>query len=426
MRKGYFLVFIMLSHITVFGQLSLDAISTDFVLHQRRADFDRYLREKTVKAVFTSTLDSTNEDSFREACWSVSQFLLTSPQIENGFNQLFAKYHSLENITKRALLEAMYGTYPARYKKVMSALIQEENVPKLLAMQALYLYRLDNSSRNVTYLLAQSHKLSPGHPEDFLLHELDGYLLRHQSLLPVPAPDISSLFAQQRVTKQKTIYSFQRWNRDYPGCAIIQNEDGSFVRDSNGRLRVFGQLARSASNLPYFITNGNTPQGIYSIQGTEVSHNNIIGPTPNIQMVMPFEADSIFWHTRYDSTKDALANYLGLLPENWRSHTPMTEAFYAGMIGRSEIIVHGTTIDPAYYRGMPFYPYTPTQGCLSANESWNTITGKILQSDQFDLVNAFLGTPGDKGYLIVVNINNMQKAVSRKEAEDLVLLFEHK
>ena len=64
------------------------------------------------------------------------------------------------------------------------------------------------------------------------------------------------------------IYSFQRWNRDYPGMAIIQNGDGSFARDSLGNLLIFQQLARSASDLPYFITSGSTPQGIFSVQGT--------------------------------------------------------------------------------------------------------------------------------------------------------------
>ena len=43
------------------------------------------------------------------------------------------------------------------------------------------------------------------------------------------------------------------------GLAIIQNADGKFERDERGRLIAVRQLARSGSNLPYFITNGNTP-----------------------------------------------------------------------------------------------------------------------------------------------------------------------
>ena len=95
----------------------------------------------------------------------------------------------------------------------------------------------------------------------------------------------------------------------------------------------------------------------------------------------------------------------------------MTEAFYAGKIGRTEIIAHGTTIDPEYFKDKPYYPLTPTLGCLCAKELWNVTTGKLLVSEQFNLYSAFLSTPGNKGYLIVVNLDDQQKAVTREEIE---------
>jgi hypothetical protein len=258
-----------------------------------------------------------------------------------------------------------------------------------------------------------------------ILHELKTYLHNYANYLQQPTPDILQLFAHQKVLGQKIIYSFQRWNRDFTGIAIVQNADGSFARDSTGKLIMIEQLARSGSDLPYFITNGNTPQGIFSIQGVQIDHNHIIGPTPTIQLIMPFESeDSLFWHTPYDASKDELANYINLLPESWRDYEPMTEAFYAGKIGRTEIIAHGTTLDPDYFSGKPFYPISPTMGCLCAKEDWNIFTGKFNSSDQFNLVNAFLSTPGDTGYLLVINLDNQQKAVSKEEVEELVKKFE--
>jgi hypothetical protein len=159
---------------------------------------------------------------------------------------------------------------------------------------------------------------------------------------------------------------------------------------------------------------------VYSIQGTDIAHNNFIGPTPNLQMVMPFESDSTYWHTPYDSSKTALLNYLHLLPVSWQTYQPMTEAFYAGQVGRSEVIAHGTTINPAYFKDQPFYPLTPTLGCLCAKEIWNEFNGSFIESDQFNLVNSFLATPGDTGYLMVINIDNQQKAVTREEVEQLL------
>jgi hypothetical protein len=102
----------------------------------------------------------------------------------------------------------------------------------------------------------------------------------------------------------------------------------------------------------------------------------------------------------------------------------MMESWYAGKIGRSEIIAHGSTIDPEYYKDKPFYPLTPTMGCLSAKELWNVTTGHLLISEQFNLVSAFISTPGSKGFLFVINVDDQQKAVTREEVEEWVRRFE--
>ncbi len=337
---------------------------------------------------------------------------------------MFVKYELLKLSTKRALLEAAYGVYPKEFETRIKHLIKKETTPKLFAMQALYLYRSDGSKKNIQSLKAYMHKQFNIFDTIPLLHELNNFFIHLSLHQQHKTPDVIQLFKHQQQLNQKIIYSFQRWNRDFPGLAIIQNTDGSFAKDSNNNLLVFRQLARSASNLPYFITNGNSPQGIYSIQGTAVANNHFIGPTPNIQLVMPFEADSIYWHTLYDSSKDAIINYLTLLPSSWQNYSPVTEAFYAGKIGRTEIIAHGTTIDPDYFKGKPYYPLTPTLGCLCAKEIWNVSNGKFLTSDQFNLVNAFLSTPGDTGYLFVINLDNQLRPVSKKEIDNLVKSFE--
>jgi hypothetical protein len=212
-----------------------------------------------------------------------------------------------------------------------------------------------------------------------------------------------------------TIYSFQKWNRDYPGLAALQQSNGHFLRDSMGQILLIDQLARAGSNLPYFITNGNTPQGIYSITGTEVSKNLFIGPTPNLQLLMPFEADS---------SKDALTNYLGLLPKEWANYEPIQESFFAGKAGRSEILAHGTTIDPAYFKDFPFYPISPTLGCLCAKEIWNIFNGRLQESHQLQLANGLMQQKTQKGLLMVVNIDNQQSPVSKKQIKELIEAFE--
>lgn len=404
----------------LFAQTSRDTIYSGFVLNQRRASFKEHLQINVLDKNMTQNLDSNSEASFRESCGAVAQFMVQSPAIEKGFAQLFDKYQQLDYSTKRVFLEAVYASYPKAYEREMSSLLITESIPKLFAMQAVYLYRLNPNPKTHYFIETYLFNRFPDQKQQPILTELKKYITVHNQQLHNHIPNLKDLFAHQKMIGIKIIYSFQRWNRDYPGIAVLQNADGSFQRDANGKILMIEQLARAGSNLPYFLTNGNTPQGIFSITGTEVSHSLFIGPTPNFQMLMPYEADTAFWHTPYDNGKDSLSNYKNLLPESWRNYAPITESYYAGKIGRSEILSHGTTIDPEYFKGKTFYPLTPTQGCLCAKEIWNPATGRLDQSEQFKLLNGFLLTPSTTGYLMVINLDNQQKAVNKKEIQLLL------
>jgi len=93
-------------------------------------------------------------------------------------------------------------------------------------------------------------------------------------------------------------------------------------------------------------------------------------------------------------------------------------------VGRTEIIAHGTTIDPEYFKDKPFYPLTPTMGCLCAKELWNPTSGHPLVSEQLNLVNTWLSTPGKKGYLYVINVDDRHEPVTRAEVETWVNKWE--
>ena len=88
---------------------------------------------------------------------------------------------------------------------------------------------------------------------------------------------------------------------------------------------------------------------------------------------------------------------------------PLYHSYYAGLIGRSEIIAHGTTLDPKLYSDKPYYPLTPSQGCLCTREVWN---GKRLESDQQKLINALLKAGGANGYCVVIELDDKQSAVT--------------
>jgi hypothetical protein len=413
------------------AQTRREDIHTDFVLYNRRVALEKDLRERMIGRHFSLPLDSNSEDGYLSGCWAVEQFLFDGPEVRQGFDRLFAGYGGLGYDTRRALLEAVYAVEPDRYRREEAGLLEKERDPHLFALFAVYLYRADSSSVAVAdELKIKLVERFPGYDTVAVLHELMGWL----GYRPPSRPAMDELFVWDR--GMKTIYSFQRRDRDYPGLAIVQDADGRFVRDAGGRLQVFEQLARSGPGLPYFLTNGNTPQGVYSIQGTDISRTNFIGPTPNLQLLLPGEAA---WGKYFHDSAaaggaaaggdggfggDSLSRYLDLLPPGWRGYAPMMEAWEAGVVGRTAIIAHGTTIDPEYYSGRPFYPLTPTMGCLCAKELWNVTSGHLLVSEQNNLVNTFLSTPGRKGFLVVVDVDDRREAVSRAEVETFVKSFE--
>ncbi len=426
MKKIIFLIIISTTskHFSI-AQTKCEDIYSDFVLYQKRVSMEKDLHERIIAKTFSMPLDSNSEYKYELACSAISQFLFINNDIEKAFEKLFFKYDSLEYDTKKSFLEALYAVEQKKYFINVQQILMKENDPKLFSMCAVYLYRADTSADNCNAIKIKMVENFPGYDSLIILNELQNYLSYHSSLMHQKTPDIVQFFSYQKNINQKIIYSFQRWNRDYAGLAVVQNADGNFVKDASGRLLIFEQLARSGSDLPYFITNGSTPQGIYSIQGTNVAHNNFIGPTPNIQLIMPFENTwKKYFHADTDSIFDSLMLYKKLLPPSWKNYEPMMEAWNAGKIGRTEIIAHGTALDPEYFKDKPFYPLTPTLGCLCAKELWNPTTGRLLVSEQFNLVSAFQSTTGNKGFLFVINIDDQQKAVSRIEVENFVKKFE--
>ncbi len=418
-------IFNFFSLYSSFSQPRREDIYTDVVLYQKRSALEKDLRERVIAKTFATPLDSNTEYKYENACEAICQFQFASMEVENGFTSLFAHYDSLEYDTKKSFLEAVYAVYPKKYYDEIEKILDKENNPKLFSICAVYLYRCDPSINNSNSLKINLVEKFPGYDTINILQELVNYLSYHNQQIHHATPDIVQLFKYQKTSGQKIIYSFQRWDRDYPGIAIVQNANGSFVKDGSGRLLIFEQLARSGSDLPYFITNGSTPQGIYSIQGIDVSHNNFIGPTPNLQLIMPFEDKwEKYFHDDWDASKDSLQMYLQLLPASWRNYAPMMQAWNAGKIGRTEIIAHGTTIDPEYFKDKPYYPLTPTEGCLCAKELWNVTSGRLLVSEQFNLISAFQSTNTNKGLLFVINIDDEQRSVTREEIERWVKMYE--
>lgn len=89
-----------------------------------------------------------------------------------------------------------------------------------------------------------------------------------------------------------------------------------------------------------------------------------------------------------------------------KNHDALWESYEAGKIGRSEIIAHGTTIDPVFYKSKKYFPNTPSLGCLCSPEIWNE-KGELEYSVQRNWINALKNVTPDPDYLIVAEIEDL-------------------
>jgi hypothetical protein len=203
---------------------------------------------------------------------------------------------------------------------------------------------------------------------------------------------------------------------------VIKDTNGKFVRNSDGTIFHIPQLACSISGLPGYIIDGNTPQGIFSIVGWYISPTKSIGPTPIVLTRIPFgKSPAVFYHGLNKSTAWNIDDYLNLFPASWQNYFPISEAYFAGKIGRRLIVMHGSADDLNDYRDKIYFPLTPTRGCLSAKEIWSEETGKCLESDQAILMNAFFSTKSIKGFLVVVEISDDEKPIQFNEIRNLLI-----
>lgn len=319
---------------------------------------------------------------------------------------------------QRGLLEVVYAKWPNTFVPQVAHLLQQTTHPKIFAMCAEYL--IQGGKMRYKHVIVRELRNTF---RDSLQNPIIKMLAVHLSgEKPETLPPIKDLLSLQFAPGLTVLYSFQRPNRKYPGRVIVRKPDGTFVQDSSGKLFSVPQLALSVSNLPFYLTNGNTPQGIYRMSGFAVSNSRFIGPTQNIQLSMPFEipVDSfIISKPPYMNSCWSIEKYKVLLPKSWKNHLPIYHSFYAGKAGRTAIIAHGTTIDPNYYKGTSYYPQTPSLGCLCTLESWSA-DGYRQRSDQQRLVDAVKKAGNGIGYLVVINLEDKANSVSQSGVEQLV------
>ncbi|MES2429759.1 MAG: hypothetical protein V4556_02410 [Bacteroidota bacterium] len=377
-------------------------------LKENREKHYRNLIDRTITKNLSLAPNEENESLWEDAFWAIELIQYRSPSLKPKIKIAFDSAQRRSHSFQRSLLELVYAMYPKEYAKEVSAFLQSDSA-KIFAMAAEFLSAFPEYKKKLPAIVRTKFKNNLSHPIiKSLLYNLEG-----KKIFP-DKKSLAELFNKKYLKGYTILYSIQRKNRNYPGLAIVKDANGNFVKDKNGKIFNVPQLARSINNLPGYLSKGNTPQGIFSIDSFDISRSMFIGPTTNVQLTMPNETS--VQHFFKDSTlTDTIwteALFKKILPASMKNYFPIFGTYYAGAAGRTEIIAHGTTVNPEYYKGQPYYPHTPTEGCLATKEIWNGLTGKLEITNQQKLADAVAAAGGANGYCIVIEIDDQQKSVS--------------
>lgn len=316
---------------------------------------------------------------------------------------------NLNPVLVKASMDYIYSRYTDSFQEEVKRLLSEEKDIRLKLIYSLYLEKGNPEYENLTQKLLEE-EFAENHPYR------QGYFLWKKNSVQDVYSDPENLLSSPFIPGNWILFSLQRKDSRYPGILIIRRPDGKFLKEENGAYFHISHLASSASGLPFFIRNGNTPKGIYFFQDTAVSENPDIGPVPALRLYMPGEiSPADFFGNRRMKKKWNYRMIKNILPPSLQNTGDFRENYIAGAAGRSGIWSHGTAVDPEFFRDSESYPLIPALGCFTSAERWSKKSGRLLYSSHLTLLKTMKKHKINKGYLIAAVLNSKEKPVTLEE-----------
>jgi hypothetical protein len=347
-------------------QLSAQTIQFDFASLSRRDSFYNQLKLKMSEAMKPENF--RNIAIMDNGLWAAELMKDRDSSYKVYFSKLIDSIQTFKYEVQRQILQTAFALWKGEFYDPVFNFAHITNDPKLFAMCVNYINLDPDKARYFMSLtLAKFHE-KQNHP---IIEALLGNLKIIMDGRPA-LPPLKDLLEYQKDSSVFRMYMLARHDRNYNGMLVFRKASGEFLRDSSGAILTLPYFAMSLPNMPGYITNGNSPQGCFSVMGAYGSSAKLIGPTFSIRLFMPSETKNTTFYNNYKvNGKDDRSLYLSLFPESWREYFPVMETYLAGKAGRNDIVMHGSTADLRYYTDEPFYPNVPTHGCLSGQEVWD-------------------------------------------------------
>ncbi len=427
MKKTILFFFFIFCYSNIFCQAD-SVIYYKNATSSARAKFYTNTVKNSIQKNLALPLNIETEENWKDAFYAI-QFLNYNPSLVIAKVSVAAKQLNKQTTSfQKSFWTICYKRFPIRFFTQAKNTVDTTTDYKLMALAGEYILANEDKLKYASTIFTKIDKLLK---KDTVL-KLNPFLVslatnaRYALHYAYETPQqralnllkfIPDFLNANYLPNNVIVFSFQRKNRNYPGIAIVRKQYGSFVLNEDGNYFNVPQLARSVNNLPTYLTSGNTPQGVFRMSGFDKSKLEAICATENLQLTLPVETTKqhFFRDSSITNNDWGFDDYKNILPKNWRKNLPLYEAFFAGLAGRNEIIAHGTTVNPEYYKNQPYYPHTPTEGCLCTKEIWSIVNGMRLESNQQKLVDAVKKAGGAEGYLIVIELENINKTITLQD-----------
>ena len=315
----------------------------------------------------------------------------------------------------------LYFNAPAAYASLKPQFLQtieRSSNSKWVAIALSALVKGQISVQEQQQLMARIRTRFPNWSQDVVLRTTLQDVT--ESLAPPPVPPLRDLLNWTITPGQLQLYVICDRSRQVLCRAVLKDRDGKFVQNGEtAQLWSVPLLLRSIHDLSWNFVRGETPQGVYRIEGTKPPDSKFFrayGRFPLVKLFVPFETGaSEFLPGQKGPFTGSLEDYQALLPPSWRAYFPTQQSYWAGRIGRGLFRIHGTGEPPDYFssqnRNPDSYNWNPTIGCLSALELYDE-AGALQQADMPKLLNALIAAGGKDftGYLIVVEMPNLSNS----------------
>jgi len=368
-------------------------------------------------------LNSNNEDHWRHLLWTTAVVEPREPFVAEALNQILvmATRPGLSNAQARIVDQALkvgtqlYLSDPNFYSSIGQRFvetIEQSADPEWVAVALSGLVKGKVSGTELERLSQLVKARFPVASSNVYLQTTLQEIA--DTANPQELPPLQELLDWEIAPRQLHLYVLCRSDRRVLCQTVLKDRDGKFVQQGDGLWSV-PLLLESIHGLGWNFTRGQTPQGIYRIEGIvpqpDDEYFRAYGQFPLVNLYVPFEAGAKrFLPNRAGSFTGSLADYTTLLPASWQNYRPMQQSFWAGKVGRGLFRIHGSGEAVDFFRGKDknvpaSYNWNPTIGCLSARELYNE-KGQLIHADMPKILKALsiVGGKNFAGYLVVLDV----------------------